>query len=843
MNLTALVLKSSSSALFHPSCNLSEIFGSYYQMLIMKLYLPAVFLFLLYLFPLSAAAQQSAHINGLVKDEKQTLPSVTVLLYSVKDSSLVTTAITDEHGKFSLTASAGRYYIVSSSVGYNKVTTAAFQVDNTKPFQVPLIVLKEDSKSLNEVSVTATKPVLERRADKLIFNVDATPSAAGLTALEVLKKAPGVTVDNNENISLAGKSNVLVTIDGKQTYLSGAEVANLLKSMQSSDIESIEVINNPGARYEANSTGGIINIKTKKSKADGFNGNVALGGGFNKFVQTNNSANLNYRKKFFNVFGSYGYYTGKYEEKLTIDRVTSGADNPLYFIQRNKDSSDNKSQNFKIGTDFFLSKNHTIGFLAKGNINDYDQIGYSVVNIGPSFNQVDSVLKTPGTNVSGRKNFSYNLNYKGVLDTAGQELSIDADYSTFDGRNEGNYVNRFFNPDGSFLRNGQIYRNFAPSEINIKAIKADYTLPLTKKLKLDAGMKVAKVESDNNYIYENNVGGNWVFDNNQSNRFKYDEQVNAAYATFSLTAGKSSIQAGVRVENTKSTGHSITTNQITERDYTNLFPSLIFSQNFDADHILNFSYSRKINRPNYQNLNPFVFYLDQYTYNQGNPNLKPEYATNLEASYLLKQKYSVALNYSHTSDVITQVLLQNEENNAMYQTVLNLASDDVVSLTLNFPVTITKWWSMNNNILGYYKQIKAPNLNGLQLNSKQVSGNFYAQNNFTINKIFSADAGLMFNTPQIQGAFKVRSIFNADAGLKYNFNENGNLKLGVSDIFHTQRARVVSTLAGNDYKLAQWGTTTNARLTFTYRFGKMTVKSARDRSTALDEEQRRLGGK
>jgi len=809
----------------------------------MKTYILASLLFLLYFFPLRLSAQEPVKISGTVQDNKQTLPAATVLLYTVKDSALISTAMTDQDGKFNFAAKSGNYYVLSTSVGYNKVRSANFQL-NGSAYQVPSIILIENTKDLKEVNITATKPILERRADKLIFNVDASPSAAGLTGLELLKKAPGVTVDHNENISLAGKSNVLVTIDGKQTYLSGTEVVNLLKSMQSSEIETVEIINNPGSRYEANSTGGIINIKTKKSKTEGFNGNVSLGGGFNKFVLTNNSINMNYRKKAYNIFGSYGYNTRKYEQNLALKRISAGSTDQLFFSQKNKELSSNNSQNFKIGSDFFLNSNHTIGFMAKGYLNDRNEDGYSAVNIGKSFQETDSILRTPSVSLSNSKNFSYNINYKGILDTAGQELTIDADYSTYDGKHQASYDNKFYFPNGSFFKNGEIYRNLAPSNINIKAIKADYTLPFNKKVKLETGVKIASVKSDNNFVYENNIDGNWVLDQNKSNHFEYDEQVNAAYATLNFTLGSLSIQTGLRAENTRSKGNSLTTNQITERDYTNLFPSLLISKSFDTDHILNFSYSRKINRPNYQNLNPFIFYLDQYTYNEGNPNLKPEYANNLELSFLLKQKYSVSLNYSHTSDVITQILLQNEVRKSIYQTVLNLASDDVLSLTLNFPVTITKWWNMNNNVLGYYKQTQSPNLNGSDLNSKQFSGNFYAQNNFTLSKLISADAGLMFSTPQIEGAYKIKSMYNADAGLRYNFpNKMGNLKLGVSDIFHSQRAKVSSTLAGNTYNVDQIGTSTSARLTFTYRFGKMTVKSARNRATGLDDEQKRLGGK
>jgi outer membrane receptor protein involved in Fe transport len=808
----------------------------------MKTLHTSLLFFFLHFISTALFAQELITIDGLVKDGKQNIPAATVLLYAVKDSSLVSTAITDENGKFSIHAKSGEYYLVATSIGYDKVSTKPISVNGDKKYSVPPIMLSESAKNLSEVVISGARPVLERKADKLVFNIDATPSAAGLNALEVLKKAPGVVVDHNENISLSGKTNVLVTIDGKQTYLSEEEVVSLLKSMQSSDIESIEIMNNPGARYEANSTGGVINIKTKKSKADGFNGSVALGGGYNSRISSNNSVNLNYRKKAFNIFGSYGYYTNQYGENLKIDRVTPAATDRLYFSQRNADTSKGQTNNFKIGTDFFLSQNHTIGFLVKGNINDRSERSFSVTNIGKSFSQTDSILRTPSDNGRYRENFSYNLNYKGVLDTAGQELTVDADYSTYDGTNRAFYQNRFFLPDGSFLKNGQIYRNFAPSKIDIKAIKTDYVLPLNKTLKLEAGLKYANVESDNNFVFENQVENGWLQDPNRSNRFIYSEDVAAAYSTLSATLGKISIQAGLRLENTHSVGNSVTLNETVDRNYTNLFPSVFISRNFNENNILNFSYSRKINRPNYQNLNPFVYYLDQYTYNQGNPNLRPEFATNFEATYLFKQKYSVALAYSHTSDVITQILLQNAALNSMYQTTLNLASDDVVSLTLNFPITISKWWNINNNILAYHKEVKAPNLGGFDLNSSQFTGNIYMQHNFTLSKLFSADASFFYSTPQIDGAYNLKTFFTSDAGLRYNFpNKAGNLKLGVSDVFHTQKPNIVSTLEGNEYNLRQWGTTTDVRLTFTYRFGKSTVKSARNRETGLDAEQKRLG--
>lgn len=811
-------------------------------MLTMKSFSPFICLFLLCLFSNSSYAQYTPKISGKVRDNQQTLPAATVLLYTSADSLLVTTAMTDQDGNFSFQAAPDKYYITCSTVGYHQVKTAAFQLTGNAAFQVPTITLKENAKKLGEVKITASKPILERKADKIILNVDAIPSAAGLNALELLIKAPGVSVDQNENISLAGKSNVLITIDGKQTYLAASDVADLLKSMQSNEIESLEMINNPGSGYDANSAGGIINIKTKKGLAEGFNGNTALSAGFNKYLLTTNSVNLNYRKKKYNVFGTYSYNRVEQERNTNIKRITPGA-NPLSFDQKNMDHPVVNVQNFKIGTDYFLAKNHTIGFLVKGAIVHIVQNSLSHVDIGRSYQQTDSVLITPSDALVKRKNFSYNLNYKGVLDTKGQEISIDADYSTLDARTQFNSTNLFYLPDGTFLKNGQVYRNNAPSAIGIKAIKADYVLPVNKIFKFNAGAKFSGVKSDNNYIYENNIKGDWIFDKTKSNQFIYEEKISAAYTTLNITLGKTSIQGGLRVEHTASSGNSVTTNQIAEKEYTNLFPSLLLTQNFDADNSLNLSYTRKINRPGYQNLNPFIFYIDQYTYNQGNPNLKPEYSTNLEASYLYKKKYSLALAYSHTTDVITNAILQNEDKKSVYQTFLNLSSNNLFSLVFNFPLTISSWWNMNNNVSAYYYTINAPELKGANMNTKQVSAKIYAQNNFTLSRLFSADAAVLYNTPESEASFKRRSMFKADAGLRYNFpNKLGNLKLGVNDIFHTQQSRIYSNLTGNTYDYYQSLNSTSVRLTFTYRFGKMTVKSERTRSTGVDEEQKRLGG-
>lgn len=797
---------------------------------------------LLSLLPLLLNAQQAQKITGLVKDHKESLPAATVLLYKASDSVLVTTGITDNSGKYLLTAPPGSYYVTAASIGYHKVKSAVFKLSSGSDMSLPAITLEESSSQLKEVSITHTKPILERKADRLIFNIEAAPSAAGLNGLEALRKAPGVTVDNNNNISLAGKENVLVMIDGKQTYMSNTEVANLLKTMQSSDMETIEILSNPGSKYEANTTGGIINIKTKKGKAVGFNGTVVAGAGFNSRLTENASVNMNYRKQAYNIFGSYSYSNGKYVEHLYLDRVLGGATNPVYYQQRNRDSSNYNHHNFKIGTDFFLSKNHTIGFLVKGNLNKSSSVSTGRTAIGTSFQDVDSVLKAKGFDRENRHNFTYNINYKGILDTSGQEITIDADYYKVGGNERNIYTNFFYTPEDIFSSNGQLYRAFSPPDIAVKSLKADYSLPFNKKMKMEAGFKISSVRTDNDFKVENGFGDRWVPDASQSNQFKYQEDIQAIYANLNATAGKISVQAGLRAERTRSLGNSVTAALLTERNYFNLFPSLTVSQHFNENNLLNLSLSRKLNRPGYGKLNPFIFYLDQYTYNVGNPYLKPEYSNNAELSYMLRQKYNISAAYTHTSDVITQVLLPDEEKQATYQTNINLATENIFSVTLNFPVMLTRWWNMNNNIVAYHKALQSPEVSGNSVRTSGSTANLYSQQNLTFNKKWSGDVSVMYSTPQIEGLMKIQSLFSTDLGMQYNFRDNlGSLKLGVSDIFHSSTIKLSSKLAGNNFTGSQFGQSTSARITYTRRFGKLTVKSARNRTTGVDDEQKRSG--
>lgn len=792
----------------------------------------------------SANKGKQNDVNGTVLDEqRRPIDYATVGLFKASDSSLVKTAMTTPEGKFNFpNIIAGSYYIKINMMGYQIYKGKPFAVGETV-LNLPDILLKADSKTLNTVSVTAVKPLLERKADKMVMNVENSSVAVGSSALEVLQRAPGVTVDQNDRISMQGKQGVLIMLDGKQTYMSQADVANLLRNMQSSEIETIELITNPSSKYDASGNSGIINIKTKRSKNGGANGSFVAGTAYGKNLRGNTGLNLNYRNKGVNVFGSYNFNKGSRSNIIDIDRVANATATSAqtYFSQKGGDDRDFENNNFKVGADFFLNKNNTIGVLATGYLNSANQDSYNKTNIGKSFNQLDSILNTTNLNASSYRNFAYNLNYKSVLDTTGQELTFDADYSKYKGTDRSDLVNTLTFPDGSFVKPTGRLRNNTPSNINIKALKVDYTLPINKTTKFEAGAKSSWVETDNDLQAEEFVGNAWQNDGRRSNRFVYDENVNAIYANLSKQFKNTSVQLGLRTEQTNSKGHLITTNNVVERSYWDFFPTIYVQQTLSKNHQLGASYGRRIDRPSYDALNPFIFYLDEYTYNQGNPFLKPQYTNNYEVNYTFMQRYFLNLGYSVTNDAITEVILPNEERKALFQTNENLATQKVLSANLTVPVKIKKWWSMSNNLNVFHMAFETPNLNGQALKTGQTSYQFRMQNSFIIMDGLTAELNANYESPLTYGTLDLEERTFIDFGIsKAILKKKGSLKFAVSDVFDTNRARLKSALPGLDYSLYQKNETQLFRLNFTYRFGKNEIKPARRRSTGTEAEQGRM---
>lgn len=782
-------------------------------------------------------------ISGTVLDEeKKPLDFATISLLKGGDSSLVRTAVSDLDGKFLLSdLPAGDYFLTASMIGFKKISTKAFSINQANPLMnFPEIIVAKDSKMLGEVTVRAIKPFVERKMDRLVVNVENSSVAAGSTALEVLQRAPGVTVDQNDNIAMQGKQGVLVMIDGKQTYMSNADVANLLKSMPSSQIETIELITNPSAKYDAAGNSGIINIKTKKSNNVGTNGTLTAGTGYGDNYRSNAGLSLNHRNRDINLFGNYNFSSVDRGQDMSINREVSNSNVMTYFGQQVNSLRKSDNNNFKAGLDFFLNKNNTLGFLLNGYSNSGSDLNNNITAIGRSFSQADSSVIAINNEKNKYSNMAYNLNYKSVLDTSGMELSVDLDYSRFNGDNRTLYDNRFVNYNGT-NKAPSLIRNSTPSLINIKALKADYTLPLNKTMKFEAGIKSSIVKTDNDFRFEELKSSNWENDVRRSNQFVYDENVNAAYINLNKQFKKTSIQFGLRAEQTNSKGNSITTSKLVERSYLDVFPSLFINQTLSKNLDMSFSYSRRIDRPSYDALNPFIYFLDQYTYNQGNPFLNPQYTNNYEVSYNYKKTYNLSLNYSLTRDVITEVLLPDTAKKALFQTNENLDKQINYGLNLNAPLTLSKWWSSSNNVLAYYLGFRSSDLRGQDLNSGKVAFQFNSQHKFSINKTLSAELMADYRSPIEYGTLKISSQYGIDLGIsKTLLNKRANIKFALSDVFDTRRQTITSAYTGLNYNLEQKNETRIGRVSLSYRFGKTEIKPERRRSTGLEDEQRRI---
>jgi hypothetical protein len=790
-----------------------------------------------------AQTNPKPNISGVILDEsKKPADYVTVVLFKASDSSVVKTAFTDPNGTFSFNVPAkGSYYYKASNMGYKtlKSKTIVLAEDNQK-IDFGTAQLAASTQNLKDVNVAVTKPLIERKMDKIVMNVSNSSIMTGSTALEVLQKAPGVTVDQNDKISMMGKQGVLIQLDGKQTYMSSADVANLLRNMQSSEIESIELITNPSSKYDASGNSGIINIKTKKSKSGGTNGSMNGTAGYGKNFRANAGLNLNHRTQKLNLFGNYNYGKNERENRIDIDRISNG--NPdTYFMQVGSSLRKQQNNNFKAGLDYFIDKKNTIGVLVNGYFNHGTEASVNNTLIGPSFQKVDSTLVSNTLQTNKYNNISYNLNYKSVLDTAGSEISADVDYSRYNGNDGSNYDNDYLFPNGDRIRPIVYTRNNTPSIIDIKAFKVDYNVSLSKTVKLEAGVKSSWVKTDNDLQAEEFVNNSWRNDVRRSNQFIYDENVNAAYTNLNKQFKNTSVQIGLRVEQTNSKGNLITTNTVVERGYWDFFPTLFVQQTLSKNNQLGFSYSRRIDRPSYDALNPFIYYLDQFTYSKGNPFLNPQYTNNFELSYTLLQKYMLSIGYSRVNDVIMEVLLPDTAQKALYQTNANIAQNISYNANLNIPVQITKWWQANNNLNVFYLSFRAPDLAGNALKTGKTSFQFKTQQTFTIMSGFTAELSGSYESPLDYGTFSIRPRYSIDAGLsKALFNKKASLKLALSDVFNTYKTNLSSIYSGLTYEVRQKNESQVGRITFTYRFGKNEIKPARRRSTGTESEQGRM---
>ena len=802
-------------------------------------------------------------VSGLVgTNAGKPLEFATMMLLKAKDSTLAKGSISDLDGKFVFeNVGAGTYIVAAQQIGYHKTYSAPFAIDEAHPaHELPRITMNEETKNLSEVKVVAQKPFIEQQVDRTVMNVENSIVASGNTALEVLEKAPGVTIDRqNDQIQLKGKGGVIVYIDGKQTYLSQQELSNFLKNTPSDNIATIEIITNPGSKYDAAGNSGIINIKMKKNrdggpKNFGTNGTFILGGGYgwvndlngvrDDLPKFNTSLNINHRDSKVNLFGNYSYVNRQSMQTNELNRVISYNGNKTYFDQKSFRPNQFTGHSYKAGLDYFINQKSTIGVLVNGFSNDWRSPGVNNTLISNENRELTSKAITQTYMSNLLNNLTGNINVKHEYG-AGREWTADADYVRYNGDNTNNLSTRYVNAENVTARPNQDVRNLMPSVINIAAFKTDYVHPFKNGSKVEAGLKSSYVDADNNTIYDTLQQENrqWLPDASRSNQFKYSENINAAYLNYAGAIGKLKIQTGLRAEHTHSIGTSVTLDQTVDRNYLNVFPTVFLSRQLDTNNVLNLSYSRRIDRPDYQNLNPFVFYLDPYTYQQGNPFLRPQYTNSVELTHVYKNAFTTTLNYSRTTDFINrETPRQIPERNITYVIAENLGYQDNLSLNLSFPVVVTTWWKMQNNLNGYYQNYQTV-YSGAPYQVKLAAYNLYTSNNFTISKTLSAEVSGWYNSAAQYGFYRSRPQGGFSIGVQQKvLDGKGNIKLNINDPFWLNKFNGRAVVQDIDFTVKSRWESRQIRATFTYRFGNQNVKSARQRQSATSAEQSRAGG-
>ena len=785
---------------------------------------------------------QNYSITGKVITAEKSVEAATVSLFR-QDSTKIKQEISNKDGQFNIqNLKAGNYFVSVRSVGLQDYSSTIITLNEKQQHaDLQTISLKESAR-LNDVVVISKKPFIEQQIDKMVVNVDASPTNTGLSAYDILEKTPGVTLDKDGNISLKGKQGVTVMIDGKPSYLSAQDLANFLKNLPSTSLDQIEVMTNPSAKYDAAGNSGIINFKTKKSKIKGFNTSVTIGAGTGKFPKANESVNMNYRSGKVNLFGNYSYNYRKGYESLDLTRNfrdSSGAIDSR-FIQHSDMRPKYQSHYFKTGMDYYASKNTTLGFSINGNFNPGN---FAVSNTTDIYNASEKLQNTTITNSNSKDkwtNYGANLNMNTKLDTSGRELSANFDYIHYHSLSDQMFVNEFFNANGSESGNNEILRGYLPGSINIYSGKFDYVHPLKHNAKIEAGIKTSYVETDNNANYDSLLNGEWIVDTGKTNHFIYKENINAVYINASKQLNKKwSGQVGLRLENTISNGDQLTTNTTFKRNYTQLFPTAYLSYAMNDKNQFNLNYGRRIQRPDYGDLNPFYYFLDKYTYQVGNPYLQPQFSNSIELSHSYKNMLTTTLNYSAINNIINQQLEQVDSTHTTFVTQTNLAKQRSITLSINAGVPVTKWWRTNLYMQGAYNKYKGFINTGI-INVAGYSFNANMQNQFTLPKGWSMELSGYFNSKAVYGTIVGLPQGSMDFAVAKNMlKDKATLKLNFRDFLGLQQWRGYSRYQNIDVNINNHWDSRVVNISFTYRFSKGQNAEQR-RSGGADEEQSRV---
>lgn len=783
------------------------------------------FCLLIFVFFSTTTKAQSITKGTVTEQTGKGLPFVSVIL--LHDTTFIIGTITNENGTFYIKypcLKGQKYNIRFSAIGYAQ-TESSFICADTTTLNATLTAVQN---TLSEVTITAKKPLITRRADRYILNVENSFLATGNSALDVLRKSPGLWIGNDGTIRIRGNQTVTVMINDVVQRMSEQEISEYFKSLKSEDISRIEIIHTPPSEFEAAGSGGIVHIILKASKKNGLNGSVnAQYRQQGKSPLISSGTSLDYKLDKLVLFGGYTFTSDKINYYSTSDVVYP--DNSLYHTYTDINNNVTRNQ-YRIGATYDLSKNHSIGIQSIGTFNKYIQ---------PFLTDIDyqSNQHTTGTALSDRERKtnqnSTTLNYIWKIDSLGSSLKFIADYTKSNNKEINNFSSKYNDPTQN-----SVYRNNTPNTTNIYSFQTDYTKNFKNKLQLKAGFKYVQNKRDNEVLTENFIGNVWTTDINSSNHFIYDENIEALYSSLEKTIQKTNVKVGVRAEQTTSKGNSLTSSQTFSKKYTGLFPSLFVLHTFNEEegNSMYFSFARRLRRPNFNEINPYTLKLDNYSVQIGNPDLQPEYSNSFEIGYNYHNNYSFDIYYNGTKNIIANLINPLPNNIIEYQ-YQNFNKSSEYGADLSVPIKFTKIWTSNNNISVYHLSYSINNFS-----IEQTSLSAKSVQTISLKKVVDIDAVADYRSSYVYANSKIPYMFYFDIGFTRKIlKEKGRLRLYFTDIFNTLRDKATTNYNNTKVNFYQKRPTQTVSLSFSYNISSGKQFNRKNFEQSNNDERNRIG--
>lgn len=779
----------------------------------------------------------SQNIVGNILDSLHNpVPFATVAILNSEDSAVVKGLIANETGVFSTAPlPKGVYILKITAVGLNTYYSGKLKID-TSSLKLPDIFLNNRGAYLHEVSVSAMKPAIEFKNGNIIVNIENSPLAKGNTVYDLLAKLPGVSLDNNE-IRLNGKTGTVIMIDGRIQRLSNVQLLNMLKSMNAENVEKIELLKNPPVKYEASGSAGIIHIRTKKTKLRGFSGSTYTSASQGFYARSVSGMALNYRSQKIALFSGLDYNYGYYGTRERFDKKFTSDTSFTEFITVSRIKDLDKSLTYKIGADWFVNPKNIIGFKVDGGPGSYTSDNHGTNTISgdnhQGFHHLNATVYTPDNwTVS-----NYNLNAEHRFDTLGTVLNFTSDYTQL----KETYVSSI---DNVFLdaQEGQVlpsinYRSNNAGATDILASRLDFSKSFNENASFEAGIKISFINTSNNYLFErnNHSSGRYETDTSLTNNYSYSEQTYAVYYNYIRSFRKLTMQLGIRAENTNLTGRNTIKNFELKRHYYNLFPNISMEYALSEKHHLQLNANRRIDRPDYNDLNPFRQYRDQYSYYEGNPFLLPNYSNTIEFSHSYMQLVTNTFTYSRIDQVILNYTKQIDSTKLTIETVKNMKLNNYYAYSFFLQHSIKPWWDISANSVFSYIEFRG-DISGMPFRTASF---YYAPtltNTFSLPKKTKLEIIAFYNSSKNVGLVQIKPRWMLSLAIKKSFfKETLDCSIGINDIFYSGYYRTGVNFENQNWNFRVTQDSRRLIVSINYNFGHLKFN---ERETNSSEQEK-----